>query len=65
MHAVQDGAIILEGIPKFQKLTDRAAIERWSKPRKFEKSLKFRREHNSAARRLPIVERLDPHRIPK
>ena len=27
MHAVQDGAVILERVPKFQKLTDRAAIE--------------------------------------
>ena len=65
MHAVQDGAVILERISKFQKLTDRAAIERRPKPRKRQQGLEFRREHDAAARWNPIVERLDAHRIPK
>ena len=65
MHAVQDGAVILERISEFQKLTDRAAIERRPKPRKRQQGLEFRREHDAAARRHPIVERLDAHRIPK
>ena len=65
MHAIQDGALILERVPEFQKLTDRAAIERRSKPWKRQQGLEFRREHDATARWIPIVERLDAHRIPK
>src|SRR5262245_31484938 len=65
MHAAQDGALCLERVPEFQKLTNRAAIERRPKARKRQQGLEFRCEHNIAARRNPVVERLDAHRIPK
>src|SRR5262249_11055141 len=65
MHAIEDSAVILEGVSEFQKLTDRAPIERRPKPRKRQQGLDFRREHNATTRWNPIVERLDAHRIPK
>src|SRR5262249_18994072 len=65
MYSIQDGAIILEGVPEFQKLADCAAIERRPNPWKRQQGLEFRREHNAAARWTPVVERLDAHRIPK
>src|SRR5262249_33885440 len=65
MDAVQNGPITLERVAKFQELPDGAAINRRAKSREFQKGLELGGEHDAAGRWLPIVKRLDAHRIAK